>query len=220
MVQKVIPPHQSSLKINANIAVMLIYIIMAASFWIPYLGWAAWVVPLVFFLIEKSSKFVKYQAAQALIIGVLCVAIDLILQIVIWSLAATLFFVGAWGIVLMFSAIKIILRLAFVALEIYLLVKTYGYSQVELPIIGSWADKLSAQLDQINVTPYPDQNSQPAQPVQPSQDQPYQAGSAQPVQAQPPAAQPAPSPSAFCSACGAPLTPDQAFCPKCGAKVG
>ena len=80
-----IAPHKSSLGMNANIAILVMFIAMAALSWVPYLGWiAAWGVPIVFLILEKESRFVKFWAVQAIGIGIVRAALSIIFQILYW----------------------------------------------------------------------------------------------------------------------------------------
>ena len=152
-----IEPHKSSLGMDANIAALVIFVAMAVVSWIPYLGWVAWGVPLVFFFMEKSSKFVKYQAVTALVIGVIRAALSIVLQIFVWILtprdlysAVNLVYGRGWGAWALLGAISTIIGVAITVVIIYFIIMAYGYKQVELPIIGPIAAKASDKLDDIN----------------------------------------------------------------------
>ena len=149
-----IEPHKSSLGMEANVASLVIFIAMAVVSWIPYIGWVAWAVPLVFFFKEKSSKFVKFQAVTALIVGIIRAAFSLVLQIFIWILipknlySAAMYLNGrGWGAWALLGTISTIIGVAITVLIIYLIIMAYGYKQVELPIIGPIAAKASDKLD-------------------------------------------------------------------------
>ena len=145
-----IAPHKSSLGMEANIAVILIFVAMAVISWIPYLGWIAWAVPLVFFILEKTSVFVKFQAVQALAIGVVRAAISLILQIFIWiltprTLSSAINFVygRGWGAWVVLGTISTIIGIIITLIEVYIIFKAFTYKQVELPGIGPIGRKFS-----------------------------------------------------------------------------
>jgi uncharacterized membrane protein len=147
-------PHKSSLGMNANIAVLVVYIAMAVISWIPYLGWLAWAVPLVFFYMEKESKFVKFQSVQALVIGIVRAAIAIVLQIFVWILtprdiySAMNYALGqGWGVWALLGTLSAIIGIAFTLIEIYKHAKAYGWKQVEIPVIGPIAAKASAKLE-------------------------------------------------------------------------
>ena len=148
--------HKSSLGMDANIAALIIFIAMAVVSWIPYLGWVAWAVPLVFFFIEKSSKFVRFQAVTALVVGIIRAAISIVLQIFVWILkpkdwySTAMYLSGrGWGAWALLGTISIIVGVAITVLIVYLVIMAYGYKQVELPIIGPIAAKASDRLDNI-----------------------------------------------------------------------
>lgn len=153
-----VSPHKSSLGMDANIASLVIFIAMAVVSWIPYLGWLAWAVPLVFFFMEKSSQFVKFQAVQALVIGIIRAALAIVLQIFIWILtpkdlySAVSYLSGSgWGAWVLLGTLSTIIGVAITAVIGYLTMKAYGYKQVELPVIGPIAAKASERLGNINI---------------------------------------------------------------------
>ena len=106
---------KSSTGLEENVAGLLCYLV-------------TWVSGLIFFLIEKDSKFVKFHAMQSIItFGAL---------IIIMWIAAVIPFVG-WVI----SALAGILILV---LWIVLMIKAYKGEKYKLPIAGDLAEKWSA----------------------------------------------------------------------------
>ena len=126
----VIQPHKSSLGMNANIAVLVIYIAMAVVSWIPYIGYIAWAVPIVIFFMEKESKFVKYQAVQALIIGIARTVIAIIFAILIFAATpktlAGIFTASSWGLAGFLGLLGTLVGLAITVFIIYIIVQAYG----------------------------------------------------------------------------------------------
>ncbi|MCL2271959.1 MAG: hypothetical protein FWC19_04025 [Treponema sp.] len=152
----VISPHKSSLGLDANIASAIIFAAVGILSWIPYLGYAAWIVPLVFFFMEKESKFVKFSSVTALVIGIISVAISIVFAIIALaltprSLESIINFAmsGRSGILIFFSTLAIIIAIAFTALFIFLAFMAYSYKQVKLPIVGPIAAKAAEKLDNI-----------------------------------------------------------------------
>ena len=137
---------------DANIAVLVMFIAMVVVSWIPYLGWVAWAAPLVFFLLEKQSVFVKFQAIQALGIAVVRAVISIIMQILIWVTTPTwvdtynYLVYGrsrTWGAWVVLSVVSYIIGGLITLLQIYIVYKAYNYKQVELPGIASMAENMS-----------------------------------------------------------------------------
>ena len=98
---------KSSTGMEENVAGLLCYLV-------------GWVSGLVFFLIEKDSKFVKFHAMQSIITFGACAILSFIpiVQWVIWVLALVL-----W---------------------IILMIKAYNGEKFKLPVIGELAEKWSA----------------------------------------------------------------------------
>ena len=149
----IIEPHKSSLGMNANMASIVIFLAMLVVSWIPYLRWLAWAVPLVIFHMEKESAFVKFQAVQAIVLGVASAGFSIVLQIFIWILtprnihSAINYAMGrGWGAVALFGTLATIISLAFTVIEIYIIYTAYNWKQVELPFAGPIAAKASGQF--------------------------------------------------------------------------
>lgn len=98
---------KSSTGLEENVAGLLCYV-------------AGWITGLIFFLIEKDSKFVKFHAMQSIITFGACVILGFIPVIgwIIWILALVL-----W---------------------ILLMVKAYQGQKFKLPLIGDLAEKWSS----------------------------------------------------------------------------
>ena len=153
-----IEPHKSSLGFDANIASIVIYIAMAVVSWIWLFSWVAWAVPLVFFFLEKESKFVKFQAVQALVIGVIRAGLAIVFQIFIWILTPSGYYGAAWyltgrgwGAWALLGTLSTIIAIAISLVVLYLIYKAYKYEQVELPVIGKIAAKASDKLNTVNI---------------------------------------------------------------------
>ena len=137
---------------------IVIFVAMAAIAWIPFLKWIAWGVPIVFFILEKESKFVKFQASTALVIGIIQEIINIVLQIFIWILTpkdwySTLSYLSGrgWGAWALLGTLSTIIAIAISLVVLYLIYKAYKYEQVELPVIGSIAAKASDKLNTVNI---------------------------------------------------------------------
>lgn len=103
---------KSSTGLEENVAGLLCYVL-------------GWVTGLVFFLIEKDSKFVRFHAMQSLIVfGVLCIAIIVVGWIPI---------IG-WGISGLISLLALVLW-------IILMIKAYQGEKFKLPWAGDLAEK-------------------------------------------------------------------------------
>ena len=98
---------KSSTGLEENVAGLLCYIV-------------GWITGLIFFLIEKDSKFVKFHAMQSIITFGACTILSFI-PVVNW-------FIGIVALVLW----------------ILLMVKAYQGERFKLPFIGDLAEKWSA----------------------------------------------------------------------------
>jgi len=222
-----IEPHRSSLGMQANIAVLVIYIAMAVVSWIPYLGWIAWVVPIIFYVMEKESKFVKFQAAQALVIGIIRAVFAIVLQIFVWILTPHNVYdlynlaVGrGWGAWVLLGTISTIIGVIITLVEVYILFQAYQWKQVELPIIGPMAAKASSKMDTIDTSKF--NGFRPAD-SNPTNSVPMNSSptNVTPMSGTPANGNPASGTQqvTYCPNCGKPNTPGTKFCGGCGQKL-
>jgi len=132
------PPAQagkSSTGLDENIAALLSYVF-------------GWVSGLIFFLIEKDSRLVRFHAMQSLLFNVLVAVVGIALWIVLFvvfmivaqisgTLATLLSLVSilVWGVFL----------LGILAGFILCLVKAFQGQYFKLPVIGNFAEKFSAK---------------------------------------------------------------------------
>ena len=131
------PPVQSgksSTGLDENVASLLAYI-------------AGWVTGLIFFLIEKSSRLVRFHAMQSILLNVLVIIVAIVVGIVISILVLILGQVsGALaGIASLLSMLFwVLFLLAVLLVWIWCLIKAYQGNMYKLPIIGEYAEKFSA----------------------------------------------------------------------------
>jgi uncharacterized membrane protein len=107
-----------------------------------------WIVGLIFFFIEKSNRFVRFHAAQSILLGissfVLWIALTIVDTIVIGAAAASNTNAGAaagLGLASVFSCIGFLLALAIFGMFIWGLIAGFTGKYVKFPIIGNIAEK-------------------------------------------------------------------------------
>jgi uncharacterized membrane protein len=81
-----------------------------------------WITGLIFYLLEKDNKFVKFHAMQSIIVF-------LPLMILAWLLSWFIWFLGG------------LIGLIFLILWIILIIKAYQGEKFKLPIVGDIAEK-------------------------------------------------------------------------------
>lgn len=119
----VISPQTSSTGMDPKVAALLSYL-------------AGWVTGLIFFLIEKEDKYVRFHAMQSILLSIAMFVIVIALNIV---LAILTFIADVFG--LLFALVSPLLGLAFLVLWIMLMVKAYQGEKWKLPIIGDMAER-------------------------------------------------------------------------------
>ncbi len=139
--------HKSSIgDIDANIMALIAYGAAIIVIFIPGIKFIAWLTPIVIYILEKESSFVKFHAMQAFIINIVGIIIEIIISIVIGGSFGLLFFrplsYGAWGTILLSGILMGIVSILVTIFEIITMVKAYRYEEYEMPIIGSWTRKV------------------------------------------------------------------------------
>jgi len=128
-------PAKSSTGLDENIAALLSYIF-------------GWVSGLVFFLIEKDSRLVRFHAMQSLLLN----AVAIVVGIAIWIISVVLLIITSQISGLLSTLISVITTLvAFVFFigiligVIMCLIKAYQGQYFKLPVVGNFAEKFSAK---------------------------------------------------------------------------
>lgn len=132
------PPVQtakSSTGLDENVAALLSYVF-------------GWVSGLVFFLIEKDSRLVRFHAMQSLLLN----GVAIVFGIAIWIISVVLLIITSQISGLLSTLISVITGLiAFVFFigiligVILCLIKAYQGQYFKLPIVGNFAEKFSAK---------------------------------------------------------------------------
>ncbi len=110
---------KTSVGLEENVAGLLCYVL-------------GWITGLVFILIEKENKFVRYHAMQSIIVFGSLTVINIILQVLVW-----IPFIG-----FLFGILAILIGILALVLWIVLMVKAYQKEMFKLPWAGDLAEKL------------------------------------------------------------------------------
>ena len=129
------PPGQatkSSTGLDENIAALLAYLF-------------GWVSGLIFFLLEKDSKLVRFHAMQSILFNV----VILVITVVLWIVSFVLILMLAMLPDIMGSLIGLLTSLLWLVFSVALLVgwimcvvRAYQGTYFKLPIIGNMAEKM------------------------------------------------------------------------------
>jgi uncharacterized membrane protein len=104
-----------------------------------------WILGLIFFFVEKSNRFVRFHAAQAILLGIGGVALYFI-WIVLGFLSAAIGITDQTGIATLafsciFTCIPGLLALGLFGLSIWGLISGFTGKYVKMPIIGDIAER-------------------------------------------------------------------------------
>jgi len=127
-------PGKSSTGLDENIASLLAYVF-------------GWVSGLVFFLIEKDSRLVRFHGMQSILLNVILVIVAVVLGI---GLSILLFILGqiSGALSTIVGLVSSLFWLAFsviiLVVWVLCLIKAYQGQMYKLPIIGKYAEQFSA----------------------------------------------------------------------------
>jgi len=122
------PEAESSTGLSANVAGLLCYV-------------AGWITGIVFVVLEKKSKFVKFHAWQSIMVfGVLTVV-----QIILSILSAIAVSTFSFGLLQFAHVLNIIVWVLTVGLWIALMLLAYQGKMWKVPGAGNWAEKQASK---------------------------------------------------------------------------
>jgi uncharacterized membrane protein len=121
------PEAESSTGMTANVAGLLCYVGLPL----------AWIGGIVFVVLEKKSKFVKFHAWQSIITFGALTVVQIILSI-LGAIAVSLFSFGLWNFA---HVLGIIVWVIAFGLAIALMLLAYQGKMWKVPLAGNWAEK-------------------------------------------------------------------------------
>lgn len=141
-------PHKSSIgNIDANVMALIAYGAAIVVIFIPGIKIIAWLAPIVIYILEKGSSFVKFHAMQAFLINIVGIIFSSIIFMIIGGSIGLMFFrplvYGALGTILLSAIITGIVAIVITIFEIISMVKCYEYKEYEIPLIGLMARKIA-----------------------------------------------------------------------------
>ncbi len=122
------PETESSTGMSANVAGLLCYV-------------AGWITGIVFVVLEKKSKFVKFHAWQSIMVFGVLTVVQIILSI-LSAIAVSTFSFGLWQFA---HVLNIIVWVLTVGLWIALMLLAYQGKMWKVPGAGNWAEKQASK---------------------------------------------------------------------------
>lgn len=115
---------KTSTGIQANMAALLSYL-------------AGWITGLIFFLVEKDNKFVRFHAMQSIIVFGAFSALGIVLSV----FASLVIAIHAYFLLPLIGILSTLLWLVALVLWIVLMIKAYQGEKFKLPIASDIAEK-------------------------------------------------------------------------------
>ena len=126
---------KSSTGLDENIASLLSYVF-------------GWVSGLIFFLIEKDSRLVRFHAMQSILLNAAALVVGIVLWIA-WAILAIIFSQVSDVLASLVSFVLGLLILVFyiglLIAVVFCLIKAYQKQYFKLPVIGNFAEKFSTK---------------------------------------------------------------------------
>jgi uncharacterized membrane protein len=138
---RVEPP--TTIGLPANVVAGLSYLSMAVT---------GPILPLIFFFVEKKSRFVRFHAAQGLLLTIVAVAFAVLgsigavmLGIITAAIAGTTGDGARAGsvFVIVFTLVWLVLGIGWIVYWLWGMVAGFSGSRTRLPGIGPWADRMA-----------------------------------------------------------------------------
>ena len=122
---------KSSTGMQPNVAALLSYVL-------------GWITGLIFFLIEKENKFVRFHAAQSIIVSGALFVFYIVISVLIGIFAT----IGLGILIHLLVLINGLVGLLGFVLWILLMVKAFQGEMFKLPIAGDMAEKMAEKAPQ------------------------------------------------------------------------
>jgi len=118
------PGGKTSMGLDPNVAALLAYVL-------------TWVTGLVFFLVEKENRFVRFHAMQAILFGAATFVVTIVLSIALGIISYVSSLLG-----MLASLIWLVVWAAFLVGWIMCMIKAYQGQRFKLPVIGDMAENI------------------------------------------------------------------------------
>ncbi len=120
--------EKTSTGLEPNIAGLLCYVL-------------GWLTGIIFLVIEKDNKFVKFHAMQSIVVFGALTVISILVSIIQGIVFSAAIRGGAFGLLSVFGFISTIIWILWLVLAIILIIKAYQGETYKLPFAGDIAEK-------------------------------------------------------------------------------
>jgi uncharacterized membrane protein len=149
MENKIYEVHKSSIGgLDANVMALIAYLGGAILGFIPGVRYVAFLVPIIIYIIEKDSQFVKFHAMQSILLSAVGVILSIMLAIIGAIVTSIVVATGAYasiGIVSILAVLVWIIAIVLLVFFIIAAVKAYKYELYKMPLIGKLAEKIAVK---------------------------------------------------------------------------
>ena len=143
--------------IDTNLIVLIGYLGGLFLTWIININYFAWILPLIIYIIEKKSEFVKDQMAQATILYILVSIITLIFNLIWIIMFPTSYnvglnlnnFSGSTLVVSTMNILSVTITILITLVVVITSMKIWYYENYKMPVIGFFVPSFRNLLDKI-----------------------------------------------------------------------
>lgn len=143
--------------LHTNVLSALVYVVPALFAWIPVIGYFAWIIPMLVFMTERKSNFVRFSAAQAFCIGLARLVFDVVFDSIHNTALRTVAlygqshdFISFWGAIetpgATASMIGDILGILLCAIGLVAATMAFLRKLWRMPILGKISEFMTTQL--------------------------------------------------------------------------
>lgn len=145
MRHETVSPHKSSLGLDANLVILIGYFGHMLLSQIGALATIQWLVPVVIFVLERRSRFVRFHATQSFTLHL----VGLVYSFVMGDFFARLVLIPPteWGALGGLAFLGIMLALVLLVAAVVAAINGMQYKMYHLPLIGGLAARLTTTLE-------------------------------------------------------------------------
>jgi uncharacterized membrane protein len=148
----------SIMNMDANQMALIAYLGGVVIGFIPGLRYFSFLVPLLIYLFEKKSNFVKKHALQSLGLFVTSFILGIIVSVVIGGIILGSFSkpigyaygYSLFGGLAIVGTLTMIITIIITIFSIIAMIKAYNHQEYKIPVIGPLSDKLGKILDKVS----------------------------------------------------------------------
>ncbi|OFV68855.1 MAG: conserved hypothetical protein, membrane [Candidatus Syntrophoarchaeum caldarius] len=99
-----------------------------------------WLTGIVFFVLEKDNRFVKFHAMQSIVVFFGLMILMWIIGAITTAMMVGASMMGSGMIASLFTLVMVLIQLVIFGLWLFLMYKAYSGEMYKVPVIGDWVE--------------------------------------------------------------------------------